>query len=169
MECALFLCNEVLLEAPDELPATVVAVMILLPVVNVPIFLILGGLAPRTLISDDHGLLLTSTGWVSVLGSTVTQKSVGEHYMDITTRSSTPCCTGRGSGRACGCSRWANGYATLPTTSPTRRGQPMASACGAGFRTRKRVGTWCSQTRRCPSPAPCLIRPIMPSSGSCSR
>jgi hypothetical protein len=61
MECALFLCNEVLLEAPDELPATVVAVMILFAVVNVPIFLILGGLASRTHISDDHDLLLTST------------------------------------------------------------------------------------------------------------
>ena len=35
--------------------------------------------------------------------------------------------------------------------------------------TRKRVGTWCSQTRRYPSPAACWIRPIMPSSGSCSR
>jgi hypothetical protein len=57
-----FLRDEVLLEAPDELPATVVAVMILLPVVNVPIFIIFGGLAPRTYVSDDHGLLLTSTG-----------------------------------------------------------------------------------------------------------
>ena len=41
-------------------------------------------------------------------------------------RSSTPCCTGRASGRACGCLRWASGYATLPTTSPPRLGWPMA-------------------------------------------
>jgi hypothetical protein len=79
------LSDKVLLAALDELASTVVAVVILPPVVNVPIFLILGGLAPRTHISDDHGLLLTSTGWVTVFGSKVTQKSVGEHYMDITT------------------------------------------------------------------------------------
>src|SRR5438552_1607494 len=59
------------------------------PVVNVPIFLILGGLASRAHLSDDHGLLLTSTGWISVCGSTVTQKSVGEHDMDSTTDGST--------------------------------------------------------------------------------
>jgi hypothetical protein len=29
--------------------------MVLLAVVNMPIFLILGGLAPRTHVSDDHG------------------------------------------------------------------------------------------------------------------
>jgi hypothetical protein len=74
-----------LFEALDELASTVVAVVILLPVVNVPIFLILGGFALGAHISDDHGWLLTSTGWVTVLGSTVTQKSVGEHYMDSTT------------------------------------------------------------------------------------
>ena len=64
-----------------------------------------------------------------------------------------PACTGRASARACECLRSANGCATLPTTSPPRLGQPMARACGAGFRTRKRVGTRCSQTRRCRSPA----------------
>jgi hypothetical protein len=61
-ERTLFLCHEVWLEAPDELPATVVAVMMLFAVVNVPIFLILWGLASRTHISDDHDVLLTSTG-----------------------------------------------------------------------------------------------------------
>ena len=30
-----------------------------------------------------------------------------------------------------------------------RRGRPMASACGAGSRTRRRAGMRCSQTRRC--------------------
>ena len=63
--------------------------------------------------------------------------------------SSTPCFTGCASARACGCLRWASGYAALPTTSPRRRERPMASACGAGFRTRKRAGMRCSQTRRC--------------------
>ena len=62
-----FIRDEVLLEAPDELPATVAAVMLLFPVVNVPILLILGGLASRTHISDDHGMLLTSSGWVRIL------------------------------------------------------------------------------------------------------
>src|SRR5437763_3471093 len=32
----------------------------------------------------------------------------------------TPCCTGRASGRAYGCLRWASDDATLPTTSPPR-------------------------------------------------
>ena len=59
--------------------------MLLLAVVNVPMLLILGGLASRTRSSDDHDLRLTSTGSGSVLGSIVPQKSVGEHYMDITT------------------------------------------------------------------------------------
>ena len=84
-ERPLFLRDKVWLEALDELASTVVAVVILLPVVNVPIFLILGGLALRTHISDDHDLLLTSTGGIIVFGSTVPQKSVGEHYRDITT------------------------------------------------------------------------------------
>jgi hypothetical protein len=47
--------DEVWLEAPAELLATAVTVMILLALVNVPIFLILGGLAPRTHVSEDHG------------------------------------------------------------------------------------------------------------------
>ena len=41
-ERTLVLRDEVVLEAPDELPATVVAVMILFAVVNVPVFLVLG-------------------------------------------------------------------------------------------------------------------------------
>ena len=67
-------------------------------------------------------------------------------------RSSTPCCTGRASARACGCLRWASGSATLPTTSPPRLGQPMASACGAGSRTSCAVKSGkeeCSNTRGC--------------------
>jgi hypothetical protein len=60
--------------------------MILLAVMNMTILFKLWGLASWAHISDDHRLLLTSTGWVHVFGSTVTQKSVGEHYMDITTR-----------------------------------------------------------------------------------
>ena len=67
-ETTLVLRDEVLLEALDELASTVVAVMILFAVVNVTIFLILGGLAPWTHVSDDHGLLLTSAGWGSVFG-----------------------------------------------------------------------------------------------------
>jgi hypothetical protein len=63
--------------------------------------------------------------------------------------SSTPCCTGHDSARAYGCLRWASGYATLPTTSPTRLGRPTASAYDAGFRTRRRAGMRCSQTPRC--------------------
>jgi hypothetical protein len=54
--------DEILLEALDKLASTVMAVMILLPVVNVPVFLKLEGLAPRTDVPDDHGVLLTSTG-----------------------------------------------------------------------------------------------------------
>jgi hypothetical protein len=49
-----------LLETLDKLAPTVVAVMILFAVMNVTIFLVLGGLAPRTHVSDDHGVLLTS-------------------------------------------------------------------------------------------------------------
>ena len=64
--------------------------------------------------------------------------------------SSIPCCTGHASARACGCLRWAKGYATSPTTWPPRRGRPTASACDAGFRTRRQAGMRCSQTRRCP-------------------
>jgi hypothetical protein len=52
-----------LLEALDELPPTVVAVMILFAIVNVAIFLELGGLALWTDVSDNYGVLLTSAGW----------------------------------------------------------------------------------------------------------
>jgi hypothetical protein len=65
--------DEVLFEAVDKLTAAVVAVMVLFAVMNEAIFLILGGLAPRTHISDDHSVLLTSTGWIRVCGSTVAQ------------------------------------------------------------------------------------------------
>ena len=47
------------------LPEVLLALMVLLAGVNVPIFLILWGLAPRTRISNDHGVLLTSTGVVT--------------------------------------------------------------------------------------------------------
>src|SRR5262249_30128222 len=77
--------DEILLIALDELASTVVAMMVLFAIVNVTIFLVFGGLASRTHVSNDHGELLTSTGWVCACGSTVPQISVGEHYMDITT------------------------------------------------------------------------------------
>ena len=89
-ETTLVLRDEVLLAALDKLTTTVVAMMVLLAIVDVPIFLILGGLASRTHISDNHSVLLTSTGWIRVFGSTVTQKSGGEHYMDITTSARLP-------------------------------------------------------------------------------
>ena len=54
--------DEVLLAALDKLAPTVVAVMVLFAVMNVPVFLKLGGLAPWADISDDHGVLLASTG-----------------------------------------------------------------------------------------------------------
>ena len=68
MRRPLVLRDEVLLEALDELASTVVAVMVLFAVMNVTIFLILGGLAPWTDVSDDHGVLLTSTGLGCVFG-----------------------------------------------------------------------------------------------------
>ena len=37
------------------------------------------------------------------------------------------------------------------------------------FRTKRRAGMPCSQTRRCPRRAPCWIKPIMLSSANCSR
>src|SRR4029453_935615 len=83
---ALVLRDEILLTALDEWASTVVAMMVLFAIVNVTIFLVFGGLASRTHVSNDHGSLLTSTGWVCACGSTVPQISVGEHYMDITTR-----------------------------------------------------------------------------------
>ena len=57
----------------------------------------------------------------------------------------------------------------LRATSPTRRGRPTASACDAGFRTRRPAGMRSSPTRRCRPPAPCWIRPTTPSRGNCSR
>jgi hypothetical protein len=73
-----------LFEAVDKLTAAVVAVMVLFAVVNVAVFLVLGGLAPRADVSDDHSLLLTSASWVSVLVNNSTEP-LGQHYMDITT------------------------------------------------------------------------------------
>ena len=61
-ERPLVLRDKVLFEALDELASTVVAVMILFPVVNVPVFLILGGLALWTHISDDHGCAVDLRG-----------------------------------------------------------------------------------------------------------
>ena len=46
--------DEVLLAALDKLAPTVVAVMVLFAVMNMPIFLVLGGLA-WTHLSDEHG------------------------------------------------------------------------------------------------------------------
>jgi hypothetical protein len=51
----------------DKLASIVVAVMLLFASVNVSVFLVLRGLAARAHVSDEHGLLLTSTGWRSVL------------------------------------------------------------------------------------------------------
>jgi len=51
-----------LLKALDELASTVIAVMILFAVVNVPVFLKLWGLALWTDVSDNHDVLLTSAG-----------------------------------------------------------------------------------------------------------
>ena len=77
--------DEVWFEAIDKLASTLFALIILLAVVNVTVFLVLGGLTPWADISDDHGLLLTSAGWVRVLVNNSTELS-GQHYMDITTR-----------------------------------------------------------------------------------
>ena len=73
-------------EARHDLASTVVAVVLRLPVVNVPSFLRLGGLALGARIAAEHGVLWTATGGVTVLGSTVTPKSVDEHYLDSTTQ-----------------------------------------------------------------------------------
>ena len=51
--------------------------------------------------------------------------------------------------KACVYLRWASGCATLPITSLSRLGRPMARACGAGFRRRKQAGMQCSKIRRC--------------------
>jgi hypothetical protein len=58
--------DEVLFAALDELPPTVVAVMILFAIVNVAIFLKVGGLALWTDVSDNHAVLWTSAGWSRV-------------------------------------------------------------------------------------------------------
>jgi hypothetical protein len=57
-----FIRDKVLFEAIDKLTAAVVAVMVLFAMVDVAIFLVLGGLTPWADVSDDHGLLLTSAG-----------------------------------------------------------------------------------------------------------
>ena len=54
-------------------------------------------------------------------------------------RSSTRCCTGRASARACRCLHWDNGSATLPITSPPRQERPMASACDTGSKRKDRL------------------------------
>jgi hypothetical protein len=60
--------DEVLLAALDKQASTIMAVMVLFAVMNVTVFLKLGGLAPWTDVSDHHGELLTSAGWGRVLG-----------------------------------------------------------------------------------------------------
>ena len=64
-------------------------------------------------------------------------------------RSSTPCCTGRDSGRAYGCLRSVSSYATLPIMSPAWQGQPMVNGCGSGCRIRRRAGLWSLKTPGC--------------------
>jgi hypothetical protein len=59
---ALGLRDEIWLAALDALASRVVAMMVLFAIVNVTIFLVFGGLAPRTHVSNDHGWLLTSAG-----------------------------------------------------------------------------------------------------------
>jgi hypothetical protein len=58
--------------------------MVLLAAVDMTIFLVLGGLAPRTHVSDDHRWLLTSTGTVAFLVNS-NPKINCKHYIDITT------------------------------------------------------------------------------------
>ena len=74
-EPTLVLRDEVLLAALDKLASTVVAVMILFAVVNVAIFLKLGGLTLWTDVSDDHGVLLTSAEWDAFLVNQSTASS----------------------------------------------------------------------------------------------
>ena len=80
---------------------------------------------------------------------------------------SRPGCTGVASGKACGWWDRASAYATVPLTSPRQWARSMASACGAGFRPRKRGGIRCSPTHRCRPAARCWIRPTTPWIGSC--
>ena len=83
-EQTLVLRDEVLCKTVDTLPSAVVAVMMLFAIVHVPVFLVLGGLTRWTDVSDDHVLLLTSAGWVSVLVNHSTESS-GQHYIECTT------------------------------------------------------------------------------------
>ena len=83
-ERACILRDEILFAAVDTLPSAVVALMVLFAVVNVPVFLVLGGLTLRADVSDDHGVLLTSAGWVSVLVNHSTALP-GQHDMQCTT------------------------------------------------------------------------------------
>ena len=71
--------------------------------------------------------------------------------------------------KACAGLRSARDDVTLPTRSHIRLGRPMASASGAGVRTRRRAGMRSSKRPTCPSPAPCGSRPIMPARGNCWR
>ena len=48
-----------------------------------------------------------------------------------------PACTGRASARACGCLRWASGYATLPTTSPHTAGAANGERVRRWFQDKK--------------------------------
>ena len=51
---ALVIRDELLLTALDELASAAVAMMVLFAIVNVTIFLVFGGLAPWTHVSNDH-------------------------------------------------------------------------------------------------------------------
>jgi len=64
----LVLGDEVLLEALYELAPTIVAVMVLFAVMNVTVFLVLGGLALRTHFSDEHGFCWPLLDWYAFLG-----------------------------------------------------------------------------------------------------
>ena len=59
-EATRFIRDEVLLQAIDKLTAAVLTLVVLFAVVHVTIFLVLGGFAPRTDVSDDHGFGFTS-------------------------------------------------------------------------------------------------------------
>src|SRR5262245_48241577 len=83
-ERRLVLRDEVLFKTVDKLPSAVVTVMILFAIVNMAIFLKLGGLAPWTDVSDDHGVLLTSADEDAFLVNHSTPAS-DQHYMECTT------------------------------------------------------------------------------------
>ena len=65
----------------DELTSTIMAVMVLFAVMNVTIFLILGRLALRIHISDDHGFCSPPLDWSAFLGQQQREMSC-EHDMD---------------------------------------------------------------------------------------